>query len=327
MVDNREQNEITGSQPDRTTAAAAAEEEYWTPERRAAAQPVPPPIPSPEEREEMAKQAGQAAAPSAPAGQAGHLPPSPPPKEQQDQGTVSAPEREAEERQLNAGGNPVSQPLAYPYATCGKIFFTQGGQDFAGSASVVAPNVLLTAGHCVFGGGAWSTNVAFFPSYPSRSTSDPAYRFSYNYLAAWTAWTQNGNRAFDYGMVWIDSAPGQSVGWLGLLWNASTSGRTWDAIGYPATPNPPFDGEAMDEAVGTFVSSSLSEVIGLNNDNMEHGSSGGPWTTDFNGSPREYANGLQSFHINDGDFTEFGPYFTADVKGLFDWISDPNNRH
>lgn len=163
MVDNREQNEITGSGPDRTTAAAAAEEEYWTPERRAAAQPVPPPIPSPEERE-TAEQAGQAAAPSTPSGQAGHLPPSPPPKELQDQGTVSPPEQEAEERQLSVGGNPVSQPLVYPYTTCGKIFFTQGGQDFAGSASVVAPNVLLTAGHCVFGGGAWSTNVAFYPS-------------------------------------------------------------------------------------------------------------------------------------------------------------------
>ena len=56
-------------------------------------------------------------------------------------------------------------------------------------------------------------------------------------------------------------------------------------------------------------------------------SSGGPWITEFNGSARVYANGLQSFHIHDGDFTEFGPYFTADVKGLLDWISNPANRH
>jgi hypothetical protein len=43
------------------------------------------------------------------------------------------------------------------------------------------------------------------------------------------------------------------------------------------------------------------------------------------GSPRDHANSVQSFHINDGDFVEYGPYFTADVKGLYDWISDPAN--
>jgi hypothetical protein len=30
--------------------------------------------------------------------------------------------------------------------------------------------------------------------------------------------------------------------------------------------------------------------------------------TDCNGSARIYANGLQSFHIHDGDFVEFGRY-------------------
>ncbi|MFE3026605.1 trypsin-like serine peptidase, partial [Nocardia tengchongensis] len=100
----------------------------------------------------------------------------------------------------------------------------------------------------------------------------------------------------------------------------------WDAVGYPATPSPPFDGNKMDEALGMVQSSSTAGTIGLSNDNMEHGSSGGPWITDFNGSARQYANGLQSFHINDGDTVEYGPYFTQDVKGLLDWISDPAHR-
>jgi V8-like Glu-specific endopeptidase len=324
MAGDQDQNEVVGSGPDRSNEgnAAAAEEEYWTAERRAAARPVPPPGPP---REEAASGSEQAAAPPE-AGPAGHLPPS-----RTANGTGQNPagtaETEAGLQALAAGGNPVGTPLAYPYTTCGKLFFSQGGSDFAGSAALITPNVLLTAGHCVFGGGQWSQNVAFYPSYPSRGSSDPAYKFSYNYVAAWTAWSQNGNRAYDYGMVWFDTAPGQLVGWLGLLWNASTSGRTWDAVGYPATPNPPFAGQTMDEATGTFASSTTSGVIGLSNDNMEHGSSGGPWITDFNGSPREYANGLQSFHVTDGDLTEYGPYFTADVKGLLDWISNPANRH
>jgi hypothetical protein len=81
----------------------------------------------------------------------------------------------------------------------------------------------------------------------------------------------------------------------------------------------------MDECVGSFASSTVAGTQGLTNDNMEHGSSGGPWITDFNGQS-VYANGLQSTHIKDGDFTEYGPTFTADTKGLFDWINNPANR-
>jgi V8-like Glu-specific endopeptidase len=298
-----EANKITGSKQDEKELSTA--EEYWTEERRAAAIPIP--LPKAPKEEHVTEKA-----PST--GEQGHVEPGFPPGH-----------HERAEAAL-VGGKPVGNPLAYPYSTCGKLFFTQGGKNYSGSAAVVAPNVLLTAGHCVYSGG-WSTNVAFYPSYPKRTSSDPAYKFSYSYLAAWTAWTSNGNRAFDYGMIWINNAPGNKVGWLGLLWNASTAGRIWDAVGYPATPNPPFSGNTMDEAIGTSAPGTVSGTIGLNNDNMEHGSSGGPWITDFNGSPRQYANGLQSFHVHDGDFVEYGPYFTADVKGLLDWISNPANRH
>ena len=92
------------------------------------------------------------------------------------------------------------------------------------------------------------------------------------------------NLAYDYGMIWIDAAPGNALGWLGTLWNASTSGRTWTAIGYPAEPNPPFEGNTMDEATGQYGGSDESGTFILSNDNMSHGSSGGAWITTWNGS-------------------------------------------
>jgi hypothetical protein len=167
MVEDRDRNAVVGSGPDRS-GAAAVEEEYWTPERRAAARPISRPAPS---REELTSQPERVTAPSPEAGQSGHLPSSAPPDEQ-NPGNVGTAERESELPDLSAGGNPVPRPLTYPYTTCGKLYFTQGGGDFTASASVVAPNILLTAGHCVFDGGAWSQNVTFFPSYPSRSSSD-----------------------------------------------------------------------------------------------------------------------------------------------------------
>jgi V8-like Glu-specific endopeptidase len=304
-TDNKIVGSGRGKSGDRNEAAA---EEYWTEERRAKAKPVPlPKVP-----------AGTAPAATEPAkrGETGHT--------QHGPGEEKNPDTHVEPR--GTGGQAVAAPLNYPYRTVGKLFFTQGGSGFSGSAAMITPNILLTAGHCVYDGG-WSTNVAFYPSYGKRASNDRAYKFNYNYVAAWTAWTQHGNRAFDYGMVWFDSAPGNIIGWLGTLWNAPTGGRTWDAVGYPATPNPPFNGNVMDECLGQVASSSTAGTIGLTNDNMEHGSSGGPWITNWNETGRTHANGLQSFHIHDGDTTEYGPYFTQDLKGLMDWISNPANRH
>lgn len=305
---NSSENKIIGSGlGSHTHNEAHTIEEYWTEERRANAIPVPLP------KEKAPEHPAHAEPHSGPEGhsKAGH-------GDQQ-------PEKEHSVQPHSVGGNAVANPLAYPYRTCGKIFFTQGGSNYAGSASMIAPNVLLTAGHCVYNGG-WSTNFVFYPSYGKRAATDPAYKFSYNYLGAWTGWTSGGNRAFDYGMAWFNSAPGNNIGWLGLLWNAATAGRTWHAVGYPATPNPPFNGAVMDEAVGTVASSGTAGTIGMTNDNMEHGSSGGPWITNFNSPALQYANGLQSFHTVDGSLTEYGPSFTADVNGLLAWISNPANR-
>jgi V8-like Glu-specific endopeptidase len=284
---------------------AQAIDEYWTEERRANAIPVPMPK-DPAHAPHIAPELGEP-------GQTepGH----------------SGDEHAAHIlHPHSAGGNAVANTLVYPYRVCGKIFFTQGGANYAGSASMVSPNILLTAGHCVYNGG-WSTNFVFYPSYGKRAATDPAYKFSYNYLAAWTAWTSgSSNRQFDYGMAWMPASPGNIVGWLGLLWNAATAGRTWHAVGYPATPAPPFNGNTMDEAIGTATGGSGAGTLGLTNDNMEHGSSGGPWITNFNSAVLQYANGLQSFHTVDGSFTEYGPVFDANVKGLFDWINNPANR-
>src|SRR5262245_4701846 len=106
--------------------------DYWTPERMASAIPVPMP---------KAPKSEAAAEAARPEGESGSTQPG----DVKDERGGAAP--------LAAGGNPVINPLTYPYTTCGKLFFTQGGQNFAGSAAVVAPNVLLTAGHCVFQGG------------------------------------------------------------------------------------------------------------------------------------------------------------------------------
>jgi V8-like Glu-specific endopeptidase len=307
---NEKDNQIVGSHHPMPTSAGQKQvpaPEYWTEARRAAARPKPLARVEPGKAHVTEAQLRQ--------GEPGHTPNA--------HGTEAEPQEN--EKPMASGGQAVASPLSYPFRTCGKLFFTQGGGGYAGSASLVSPNIILTAGHCVYEGG-WSSNIAFYPSYGKRASNDRAYVFSPSYIACWTAWSQQANRAFDYGMMWVDSTPGNLLGWLGTLWNANTSGRTWDAVGYPATPNPPFSGNTMDSAIGQVVASSVSGTIGLSNDNMEHGSSGGPWITSWNEASPTHANGLQSFHLVDGASTEFGPYFTQDLNGLYNWISNPANR-
>jgi V8-like Glu-specific endopeptidase len=303
---NTEANKIIGSARGASgDPHEASIEEYWTEERRAAAKPVPTPKPSTPATE----------AHDLPKGEPGHTAGGP--------GAEKNPTPELSPH--GTGGQPVPSPLNYPYRTCGKIYFNQGSGGFSGSASLIAPNVLLTAGHCVIENGKWSTNMVFYPSYPKRASSDPFYKFNYSYEACWTAWSQNGNSAYDYGMIWIDAGPGNSLGWLGTLWNAPGN-LTCEAVGYPALPSPPFNGGAMDHCVGQIVGGSGSGTVGLNNDNMEQGSSGGPWITAWQEPTRTHAAGIQSFHTSPGATTEYGPYFTQDLNNLFNWISNPANR-
>jgi hypothetical protein len=277
-------------------------EEYWTEKRRARAEPVPMPKPG-----EGGQPATKGEAP--PNGPSGHTPPS--------HGEEENPARHPEPR--GTGGQPVPQPRNYPFCTVGKLFFSRNGRDLVGSAALISTNILLTAGHIVYHN-AWSVNPAFYPSYP-----DPGYMFAPSWQACWNAWYRDSNLAYDYGMMWIDSAPGKTIGWLGVAWGLSKEGRTWNEVGYPFSPNPPFNGKTMESVVGQFVKSDVLGTIGLTNDNMGRGASGGPWITDWNEAAPAHANSVRSF-IHDPQTIGYGPYFTSEVHDLMDYISNPANR-
>ncbi len=300
-------NGTAGSPKEHHTQELKALAEYWTEERRAAAKPYPLPTDKPPKQTSQAAEAPEGKAASTPHGQGSEPHP--------------APGKKAE------AAFGVPNPLAYPFRTVGKIYFNQAGGSYSGSAAMVSPNVLLTAGHCVYGSKQWSTNMVFYPSSGSRAATDPMNHVACGRLSCRQSWINNADRPHDYGMVWMPTTPGNTIGWLGLLWNAPTNGRTWTAVGYPATPNPPFNGNTMEEASGTMKSNS-GGVIGLNGDNMEHGSSGGPWITVWGNeaAPGAHANGLQSFHVTDGDQFEYGPYFTQEVNDLFTWLNTPGNH-
>ncbi len=301
MADTHDHGNSGSLKEELKPAAEAAE--YWTEERRKAAKPYPMP---------KGHEGGKAQAHEVPKSDPGHAP------------TGHGSEKEASHHGAAEAHTLVANPLVFPYRTVGKLYFTQGGSGFSGSAAIVAPNVLLTAGHCVYANGQWSSNVVFFPSYGKRAGNDPFYRLVCGRLSCRTVYTKSYDRAHDYGMIWMPTGPGNTLGYVGPAWGQSTAGRVADAYGYPATPNPPYNGEQLCSAHGTYTSGAATGTVGLTNDNMEHGSSGGPWFTTIGNSL--HTNGLQSFHVHDGDTVEYGPYFTDEVKTLLDYITNPANH-
>jgi hypothetical protein len=232
----------------------------------------------------------------------------------------------------------VSDPLEYPWRTVGKLFYTQNGKPDSGSGALISPNIVLTAGHCIYdrNNGGKSIGVDFYPSWgvgaQGRDQKDPFYKFNCSYLAWRLAWSDDRNLAYDYGLAWIDAAPGNHLGWLGYAWNQTTQGRTWTAYGYPpATPNAPTSGNTMKAVVGRNAPSPMRGMIAMTNNTMGHGASGGPWiTTDpVNTNPNDHwpyhANGVHST-LYAPPLTACSPYFTQELGELMEWISNPANR-
>jgi V8-like Glu-specific endopeptidase len=309
-------------------------EEYWTEERLARARPVPTP-----ELVAMSEAGGSeqpaTAGEALPKGPPGHVPGQPPPSYGEE--VSLAPQLEPGDVFGPGEAVEVPHPLNYPYSTVGKLFYTQNGKEDEGSATLICPNVLLTAGHCIYDKdkGGKSIAVSFCPGWGYRKKEDPAYKFDCSYLAWQIAWERDKNYAYDYGLVWIDGNPGELIGWLGYAWNQSLDNRIWTAVGYPA-PNPLVGGPIMYATTGRYAPSSISGTFGLTNEHMGHGSSGGPWISQmpWSASPanvgewtrqRYHANGVKSF-ISQPGTSGSSPYFTQEVHDLVNWISDPANR-
>ena len=247
-------------------------ENYWTPER------VKNAVPKPHDK------------PKGPAG---------------DQAPKEAPQ---------AGPSKVVSPGTPPYLACGKLVFTWNGTDYAGSASAIDANVLVTAAHNIYdfndeGKGSYSTNIMFYASYTGPP---PTYTFAYNAALAPDGWVNQpkGSRPHKYDYAVVRTAKTmEALAPLRLQINVQpTNLSQWDAIGYPGSPA---DGKTMYEVLGTYIVGTEPGTIGMTNNDMAQGSSGGPWLVVSNGL-QFLVNGLNSY----GDTQMYSPYFDNGVANL-----------
>jgi glutamyl endopeptidase len=103
------------------------------------------------------------------------------------------------------------------------------------SGAMIGRNLVITAGHCVHGGGSSGAWVTSATVYPGRSGvfspfgSCQAKKF-YSVLG----WTRDKNPAYDFGAIKLDCDIGNRVGWMGFWWqSASLIGKEARISSYP----------------------------------------------------------------------------------------------
>ncbi len=236
------------------------------------------------------------------------------------EGTPSAADVEKGEPLTVQGAAPAAE--AAPAAagaqdTVGKVFFTQGGQDYVCSGNAVASDngsTVATAGHCVNEGGTWATNWVFVPGYDHGEA--PYGTWAATDIVSTDEWVSSEDISYDVAFATVEPESGSAtlesaVGSTSIAFNRER-GASYTAYGYPAAA--PFDGESLESCSGTASDDTIGGTLsqGISCD-MTGGSSGGPW---FLGDGAQ--NSVNSFGYNGQANVMYGPYFGAEAQSAYE---------
>ena len=224
-----------------------------------------------------------------------------------------------------ASAQAIGDASAAPYRTHGKVFFHLPSGNYQCSATVVRSanrRLVVTAGHCIFGDGAFATNWMFIPG--KEGGQEPYGRWVAKRIATTRAWKSSEDMRYDVGMATMRFRKGRRlqdvVGARGIAFNRGRN-LHFEAFGYPAEP--PFGGGQLyrcdSDAQGTDTGGQPAPTR-IDCD-MTGGASGGGWVI---GGRR--VNSVTSYGYecslpilcgNPEDGKLFGPYFGSVIKSLY----------
>jgi V8-like Glu-specific endopeptidase len=170
----------------------------------------------------------------------------------------------------------------FPYRAVGRLTFRTPRGNSSCTASVISPNVIVTAAHCAYDtvNNRWYSNWAFTPAW--RNGSAPYGTFSWRNIRVLSGWVNASGtvRRYDVALIRLgNNGAGRPVhyytGYLGRSWNYSYT-QSQHAFGYPSNLGS-----------GRYTYACAAESFGNGTDvvgmgcNMTYGSSGGPWIRSF----------------------------------------------
>lgn len=219
----------------------------------------------------------------------------------------------------------ISDPSAAPFSAHGRLFFSLNGVDYVCSATVVDSkrrNVLITAGHCVFGAEDetdtanrhFARNVIFVPGY-GRSLNAPFGQFAAKWLSTTRAWTETADYRYDVAAIALNRPVQNETGARKIDFTADFTDRKVALYGYPVEPQPEYDGEDLIRCVPStlgFDSWAEPEPHMARPCDMAQGASGGGWILDG-----KYLASVVSYGQSALTRTLFGPQFGAEAVGVY----------
>ena len=203
-----------------------------------------------------------------------------------------------------------------PTSTNGKVFFSDGGQNYVCSGTALLSgnkSTVWTAGHCVNdGAGSFHTNWAFVPAYADGSR--PYGTWSARALLTTNGWSSSSDFSYDLGAAVVSPSGGSSltdvVGGRNIAFNYARN-QQYAAHGYPA--GSPFNGQRLWVCTSPLAyndNSANPPTMGINCD-MTGGSSGGGWIV---GSS---VHSVNSYGYSTLRNVMFGPYQGSVAQGLY----------
>jgi V8-like Glu-specific endopeptidase len=151
----------------------------------------------------------------------------------------------------------------YPWrCICSLLITAQSGTQYIGTGWLVAPRVVLTAGHCVYMAdeGGWVTQIEVMPG--RNGTQRPNGSAVSRDVRSVTGWTQDNNSDCDYGAILLpaDKRYGDQLGWFGYAARDDDYLRsvTLNLSGYPGD-----GGKAPNQEDGTqwYMSRGVKDVM------------------------------------------------------------------
>lgn len=202
-----------------------------------------------------------------------------------------------------------------PYRSVGRlaVHWNSAGKAVHGSAQLIAPNLVLTAGHCVHWAGQWNTNIYFLKRYKDGSAEPPTIKFDkIGVLRGWrdnTAGDDPTEAAWAYDFAVLRIAGGDAADHVGMT-ALSDDVTSFNLVGYPYKYN---DGQIMLGSTAGRTDGIYEGTVGAKPSHMGFGASGGAWFTGSGDTAKVI--GLNSFKMSTDPDVDYSPVFTeATVK-------------
>jgi glutamyl endopeptidase len=139
----------------------------------------------------------------------------------------------------------VPDTTAYPFRAVALLNVTNpDGTTDPCTGFFYAPNIVVTAGHCVYfpPAGGWATRIQVIPGNDVDANGKPVTPYGTclgTTAFTTTGWVQNDDPRYDYGAVKLNCSTGSQTGWLGLSWTtAPLTGTAVTITGYPGDKPP-----------------------------------------------------------------------------------------